>query len=512
MSSVQKLIKKFLKNPNIENLDSLREQVGKEYKQAKENFKNIVEESRKNLYSNHEDQSKYVENKVIENFEKNFEKIFEDYFRYYLKNDTENIPEEHIKRFLRAGLDKFGTQGAAQSKNYIDHFVRQVGLRPVDYPIPYSHNMGEKTFNYTYDKYFTKKQYDSLAYDTVFAVTREIVSKHVSNRFRYTIVNFAEKYRFGYYIALSPAPCKFCLLVASNGLRLRKADKGLDIKRPHGGCKCHIVFLKKGAKTPENIRKIRKFYHEEVRKVIPDNQAWMREKYFYNLVESGKFYEKTGIESKYDTKEYKKANMKIAGVKRGKPMTFEQANTGRVNPNYGKGGGYSINCQTCVVVFEARQRGYDVQALPNTKGSMLEKLSYETNRAWIDPKTGTHPEYIQNKTLKTAKTYLKFIKEIVEPKGRYTIQFKWKGRRNAWHIVNLDTTPDGLLRIKDNQVTGKYKDEFVGDKQVLWYLSQMQYISTYHGIKYSIAPEILRIDNQEFNSEIINHIMEKANQ
>lgn len=45
-------------------------------------------------------------------------------------------------------------------------------------------------------------------------------------------------------------------------------------------------------------------------------------------------------------------------------MSFKQANGGKVNPKYtGKRDGYSGNCQTCVAVFEARLRGYDMQAI-----------------------------------------------------------------------------------------------------------------------------------------------------
>lgn len=39
------------------------------------------------------------------------------------------------------------------------------------------------------------------------------------------------------------------------------------------------------------------------------------------------------------------------------PMTFFEANNGRANVNYRKGGIYQDNCQSCVVVHEARLRG-----------------------------------------------------------------------------------------------------------------------------------------------------------
>ena len=198
----------------------------------------------------------------------------------------------------------------------------------------------------------------------------------------------------------------------------------------------------------------------------------------------------------------------IAGVKRGDPMAFEDADNFRVNPNYGKAPGYSINCQSCVVTFEARQRGYDVQVLPNTRGSMASKLSYHTNLAWIDTETKEHPKYIYDDSAKTPKKYLSFIKNTIEQGARYTIEFSWKGRSRSGHIVNLDRNEAGELRIKDNQRGQGERNEWIGDEEVLSYLSRMKYTTTVYGTKFAIVPKILRIDNMEFDESVINEIME----
>lgn len=207
-------------------------------------------------------------------------------------------------------------------------------------------------------------------------------------------------------------------------------------------------------------------------------------------------------ESKIEEKNYNK----ISGISKGKPMTFEEANSGNVNPNFGKDEGYRINCQTCVVTFEARLRGYDVEALPNTKGSFLEKLSYRTNLAWIDKKTGKNPEYIKAEC-NNAKEYLKFLKETLEPKSRYTIEFIWKGNKKTGHIINLDLTENGEIRLKDNQITGYYKDQYIGDKEVLRYLSEMKYTKKIYGTKFYSNPKLLKIDDLDFDYDFINNIM-----
>lgn len=200
---------------------------------------------------------------------------------------------------------------------------------------------------------------------------------------------------------------------------------------------------------------------------------------------------------------------KINGVKQGEKMSFAQADSGNVNPKYGTEIGYSTNCQSCVVVFEARQRGYNVRVLPNKKGSVLEALSRQCNWAWIDPKTGNPPEYIFDSSLSTATEYLKFIQDNVKQGNRYTIQFAWNGRGHSGHIVNLDRTEDGKLRIKDNQRGVGERSEWIGDDEIAEYLSKMKYFDyTLLGDKYSCVPKLLRIDNMEFNPDVVNYIME----
>ena len=202
----------------------------------------------------------------------------------------------------------------------------------------------------------------------------------------------------------------------------------------------------------------------------------------------------------------------ISGVRRNQQgfMTYDEADTGKVNPNYGTDRGYSINCQSCVVTFEARQRGYDVQVLSCKKGSMAERVAVHTNLPWIDPVTGKHPEYIVDETLTAAKQYLGFVDSTVKRGERYTIQFLWNGRSRSGHIVNLDRTESGELRIKDNQRGAGEISEYIGDEAALRYLSRMKYQTSVYGTKISCAPKLLRIDNMVFDESVINELMEAA--
>lgn len=193
----------------------------------------------------------------------------------------------------------------------------------------------------------------------------------------------------------------------------------------------------------------------------------------------------------------------IAGVKRGEPMTRDEANKGKPNPNFNKGGGYRINCQSCVVCYEARLRGYDVQTLPNTKGSKLAQLAKATNMAWIDPATGQFPAYIYDDAATTVKKFSDFLEKIVEPKKRYTLQFSWKGRSRSGHIISMDRTEEGILRFYDPQ-TGK---TYIG-QEATNYLKQIKYTMSVGGMKIPARPKVLRIDDKQFNLDMVNHILE----
>ena len=175
---------------------------------------------------------------------------------------------------------------------------------------------------------------------------------------------------------------------------------------------------------------------------------------------------------------------------------------------------YTVNCQTCVVANEARRRGYDVMATGNVRGSVNERVSYNTNLAWIDPKTGKNPEYIRyngkgaedfrGRPIPTRTSYWKWLESdgVVEEGNRYTIEFWWKGRSSTGHIVSLERV-DGELRMYDPQNGRVFRGAEVKE-----YLGDVKYSRTSYGMKYAEGPELLRVDNMEFNTEITDAILE----
>lgn len=194
----------------------------------------------------------------------------------------------------------------------------------------------------------------------------------------------------------------------------------------------------------------------------------------------------------------------IAGVFPGRPMTFEEADGSKANPNFKKDAKYTMNCQTCVVAYEARRRGYDVEAVGYSKGSKLEELARATNHAWIDPETGKFPKYIEVSVMSNINTptrYLKYLNETLEDGIRYTMEFGWKGSRDG-HIVHVFKDSTGIM-IYDPQ-------SGLVEKDVKKYLGRIKFTEQIYGEKYTFAPRLLAVQRYDFNREIVDDILKKA--
>lgn len=193
----------------------------------------------------------------------------------------------------------------------------------------------------------------------------------------------------------------------------------------------------------------------------------------------------------------------IGGAKRGEPMEREKANSGNVNPDFMKVKGSTINCQSCVVAFEARLRGYDVKAKPNFNNPSAKHLSHKTSDAWIDPATGKPPEMKRNpENIRTWKQTKKWLEENVKEGERYTFQHAWKGKQQSGHIISVDRDKSGALRLYDPQ-TGR---TYMG-KDADAYLSRTKANSTIMGMKFPRLG-LTRVDNMQINPEYADGIME----
>lgn len=192
------------------------------------------------------------------------------------------------------------------------------------------------------------------------------------------------------------------------------------------------------------------------------------------------------------------------GIKRGKEMTFEEANELQGNINFSKSHEYGVNCQSCVVANELRRRGYDVTALPNLQkaGNIPYELSSKTNWAWIDPETMATPVkkraggvYDVTRTgalkSKNISALTKEIIELVKEPGRYHIDFSWKSG-NSGHIITLEKLVNGKIVLYDPQ----------NSKIVNW-------ADISKRIKLQYGVNVLRVDNLLVNTDIIDGIVRK---
>lgn len=296
--------------------------------------------------------------------------------------------------------------------------------------------------------------------------------------------------------------CPICEALKGKHFKVEKMAVGENAPPMHPHCRCStaayedssdyeawLEYLNKGGTTAQWER------------LTPETKDKFKQQ-LQKSVKSDKIQPK---------KDDKLSPAELAGAKRGEPMTFEESDTGKTNPKYGTEHGYSINCQSCVVVNEARRRGYNVRTLPNTNNPTAKMLSRQTNRAWIDPATGKPPAYIEDKSKTyTPKSYLAYLETIIEKGKRYTLEFGWAGRGNSGHIVNLDRNDSGELRIKDNQRGNGERSEWIGETDVLSYLKRLKYSRTFYGTKVNTPPQVLRIDNMQFDIDVVEKIMERA--
>ena len=173
----------------------------------------------------------------------------------------------------------------------------------------------------------------------------------------------------------------------------------------------------------------------------------------------------------------KEMGIKISKVK---PMTFNEADNGQANINHNRGTAYKENCQSCVVVHEARLRGLNITAkgYSEIKGSATYELGEHFELAWINPKTGKAPHLT---TIVCDKDWLQKVERQMKAKGRYHIGINYSN--GSGHVIVAEQI-NGRLIYYDPQ-----SNTFIN-------LSEQDISSL----------EILKVDKLLINSKIISQI------
>jgi SPP1 gp7 family putative phage head morphogenesis protein len=181
-----------------------------------------------------------------------------------------------------------------------------------------------------------------------------------------------------------------------------------------------------------------------------------------------------------------KHKAEIATLIKGKPMTKQQANGGKVNPL-----GYKDNCQSCVACYEARLRGYDVIA-QNYNSDIAKELAHKPNIAFIDPKTNKPPEFIKL-NVKNANSCYKSLNTFVKENQRYGFaHYNDKGG----HIIEVTKT-NGKLEFYDPQNGKTYDKRF---------LNNILYKVSVGIFDIPFTPKIFRVDNAKLNISVIKRV------
>ena len=197
----------------------------------------------------------------------------------------------------------------------------------------------------------------------------------------------------------------------------------------------------------------------------------------------------------------------IAGVKRGEPMSFEEADGGNVNPNYNNatnekdGQKYFSNCQGCVVAYELRRRGYDVEAAPYLESEKTGELSNTLFEAWVDSDTNEVCEVGTEINVMGGEDCYETLETNVEKGERYALVDAHfvktdEGERVDSHVRIVERDDKGNLIMYDPQDGGIRKGE-----------DMKAYITKWMGLDAELKPQYLRIDNKIPNQYYVNDVV-----
>ena len=159
---------------------------------------------------------------------------------------------------------------------------------------------------------------------------------------------------------------------------------------------------------------------------------------------------------------------KAVGVKLGAPMTFEQGNGMKGNPNYGKSRSFSVNCQSCVVANELRRRGMDVKATGFDESNSFQNfIRARWNLLWETP-AGKPPKI---RVLTNSKNSInESLESAMVENGRYFVVVAWKNEVTG-HIFCAERVNGGELLFYDPQNGAKgdaVREYFSRAKRSAW--------------------------------------------
>lgn len=185
----------------------------------------------------------------------------------------------------------------------------------------------------------------------------------------------------------------------------------------------------------------------------------------------------------------------------GTPMEFEKADGKRCNPFFKAKSKYGINCQSCVVAYELRRRGYNVEARPYTTDAQ-EYLARWNHGAFLNSdKSYADPTYYSSPLKRDV---VDWFEKTTSEKGRYVYSFAWRksSRARKWHghIISVDRLEDGSVRMYDPQ-TGQIWNSFN---------DFLAYYNGKGGFGFMKKNGVLRTDDKEINVNFVKNVVKGA--
>lgn len=186
-------------------------------------------------------------------------------------------------------------------------------------------------------------------------------------------------------------------------------------------------------------------------------------------------------------------------VKRGKPMTHEEADSKRPNPMYESNYLYRINCQVCVLAYEMRRRGYNVEATAfRSFDKTFKDLEYDPGSAFIGMRARTmyfFPTKEEEKESEGFYTVAKSFKRVykaIKSGGRYYMDIEW--RDGGGHVVVVEKIK-GKLRVYDPQDGSTY----VGAKELREnLLKNVEFVKPY------------RVDDKQIDVNVVSKVLKES--
>lgn len=169
-------------------------------------------------------------------------------------------------------------------------------------------------------------------------------------------------------------------------------------------------------------------------------------------------------------------------------MTFKKADGGSVNPTFSPN-----NCHSCVAVFEARMRGFNIETLPyNSKTKdIMDKLAKRPYIIYNDPKTGQPPNLLNTKAHNEAEVK-KWLQNNIKNNERYAFMYKPKNQEDG-HMIEVMKDANGQLVYYDPQLGTELNEKELDD------------------INYSaFSPRAFRVDDKEINTSVLEQIAKKS--